>query len=91
MTYYQQYLSLQHVENKQKLASVGLQQSSNGESYLFDPIVSTIMPTPFAWVVFHTPSVSKQKLRLDIICITKQKVRLVKFLSNFIKRTGMLP
>jgi hypothetical protein len=39
----------------------------------------------------HTPSVSKQKLRLDIICVTKQKVRLVKFLSNFIKRFGMLP
>jgi hypothetical protein len=38
----------------------------------------------------HTPSVSKQKLRLDIICVTKQKERLVKFLSNFVKRTSML-
>ena len=52
MTYYQQCLSLQHVENKQKLVSVGLQQSSNGESYLVDHTISTTMPTPFAWVVF---------------------------------------
>jgi hypothetical protein len=38
------------------------------------------------WHIFirlsGTPSISKQKLRLDIICVTKQKVRLVKFLSN---------
>jgi hypothetical protein len=27
-----------------------------------------------------TPSVSKQKLHLDIICVTQQKVSLVKFL-----------
>jgi hypothetical protein len=47
----------------------------------------------FYWTIRigTTPSVSKQKLRLDIICITKQKVRLVKFLSNFVKRTRMLP
>ena len=32
----------------------------------------------------------KQKLCLDIICFTKQKVRLVKILSNFFKRFGML-
>jgi hypothetical protein len=37
-----------------------------------------------------TPSVSKQKLRLDIMYVTKQKVRLVKFLSNFVRRIGML-
>jgi hypothetical protein len=42
-------------------------------------------------LLMHTPSVSKQKLHLDILCVTKQKVRLVKFLSNFVKRTGMLP
>ena len=41
--------------------------------------------------LFDTPSISKQKLHLDIICVTKQKVHLVKFLSNFIKRTRMLP
>jgi hypothetical protein len=39
----------------------------------------------------HTPSVLKQKLCLDIICVTKHNVRLVKFLSNFVKQTGMLP
>ena len=41
-------------------------------------------------LLLSTPFVSKQKLRLDIICGTKQNVRLVKFLSNFIKRIGML-
>jgi len=46
----------------------------------------------YVWSPFHdTPSVSKQKFRLDIICVTKQKVRLVKFLKNFVKRIGMLP
>ena len=35
--------------------------------------------------------VTKQKLLLDIICVMKQKVRLVKFLSNFVNRTGILP
>jgi len=39
----------------------------------------------------NTPSVSKQKLHLDIICITKHKVCFVKFLSNFTKRIGMVP
>ena len=41
-------------------------------------------------LISDTPSVLYQKLRLDIICVTKQKIRLVKFLSNFVKRIGML-
>ena len=40
--------------------------------------------------LFNTPSVSYQKLHLDIICVTKQKIRFVKFFSNFVKRIGML-
>jgi hypothetical protein len=59
------------------------------------PVQHTSMPSnvitlsPIAFTC--TPSVSEQKLRLDIICVTKQKVRLVKFLSNFVKRSEMLP
>jgi hypothetical protein len=46
--------------------------------------------TSSRWKLRYTPSVSKQ-LRLDIICVPKQtKVPLVKFLSNFVKRIGML-
>jgi hypothetical protein len=54
-------------------------------------ILSSNMSTTRTKRLQGTPSVSKQKLSLDIICVTKQMVRLVKFLSNFVKRTGMLP
>ena len=54
---------------------------SNRESILFSGVHQCLA---------GTPSVSKQKLCLDISCVTKQKIRLVKFLSNFVKRTGTL-